>query len=73
MAAITKKTVQLHFHCDALKKCGGVYWFKTTKTYKKLKNRGWYSKGYWYFNVTTTNDSNNDNTPASTVTATANH
>ena len=45
------------------------------KTYKKLKNRGWYVKWYWYFNnATTINDNkNDDNTPASTVTATVNH
>ena len=45
------------------------------KTYEKLKNRGWYSKWYWYFNnATTSNDNkNDDNTPASTVTATVNH
>ena len=47
---------------------------KQQETYEKLRNRGWYSKWYWYFNnVTTTNDNNNDgNTLASTVTATAN-
>ena len=40
---------------------------------KKLKYRGWYSKGYWYFiNAATTDNSNNDdNTPASVVTLTA--
>ena len=40
---------------------------------KKLKYRGWYCKGYWYFiNATTTDNSNNDdNTPASAVTVTA--
>ena len=45
------------------------------ETYKKLKNRRWYSKWYWYFNnATTSNDSkNDDNTLASTVTATVNH
>ena len=44
------------------------------ETYEKLKNRGWYSKWYWYFNnVITSNDNKNDNTPASTVTATVNH
>ena len=48
---------------------------KQQETSEKLKNRGWYSKWYWYFNNTTTNNGNNndDNTPASTVTATANH
>ena len=48
---------------------------KQQETYEKLKNRGWYSKWYWYFiNATTTDDNNNDdNTPASTATATANH
>ena len=48
---------------------------KQHETHEKLKNRGWYSKWYWYFNnAITTNDNNNDdNTPASTVTATANH
>ena len=47
---------------------------KWQETYEKLKNKGWYSKWYWYFNATTTNDNNkDDNTPASTVTATANH
>ena len=48
---------------------------KQQETYEKLKNRSWYSKWYWYFNnATTTNDNNNDdNTPASAVTATANH
>ena len=40
--------------------------------YEKLKNRGWYSKWYRY-NVITSNDNKNDNTPASTVTATVNH
>ena len=46
---------------------------KQQETYGKLKNRGWYSKWYWYFiNAITTYDNNNDdNTPASTVTATA--
>ena len=46
---------------------------KQQEAHEKLKNRGWYSKWYWYFvNATTTDDNNNDdNTPASTVTATA--
>ena len=46
---------------------------KQRETYEKLKNRGWYSKWYWYFIKATTTDSNNndDNTPASTVTTTA--
>ena len=45
------------------------------ETYEKLKNRGWYSKWYWYFNDATTSNDNksDDNTPASTVTATVNH
>ena len=45
---------------------------KQQETYEKLKNRGWYSKWYWYFiNATTTDNNNNDdNTPASTVTTT---
>ena len=31
------------------------------KTYEKLKNRGWYSKWYWYFNnAITSNDNKND-------------
>ena len=44
---------------------------KQQGTYEKLKNRDWYNKWYWYFNnATTTNDNkNDDNTPASTVTA----
>ena len=49
---------------------------KRQETWEWLKNRGWDSKWYWYFNnATTNNDSNNDddNTPASTVNATANH
>ena len=28
------------------------------KTYEKLKNRGWYSKWYWYFNNATTSNDN---------------
>ena len=45
---------------------------KQQETYEKLKNRGWYSKWYWYYiNATTTDNNNNDdNTPASTVTTT---
>ena len=44
---------------------------KQQETYENLKNRGWYSKWYWYFiNATTTTDDNNND---STVTATANH
>ena len=45
---------------------------KQQETYEKLKNRGWYSKWYWYFiNATTTDNNIDDNTPASTITATA--
>ena len=47
---------------------------KQQETYKKLKNRGWYSKCYWFVNATTTttdNDNNHDNISASTVTTTA--
>ena len=53
----------------------GYFDLKQQKRYEKLRNTGWYSKWYWYFNnATTTNDNNNDdNTPASAVTATANH
>ena len=56
-----------------LKTVVGYIDIKQQETYEKLKNRGWYSKWYWYFiNATTTdNNNNNDNTPASTVTATA--
>ena len=43
------------------------------ETYEKLKNRGWYSKWYWYFNNAITSNNKNDNAPASTVTATVNH
>ena len=45
------------------------------KQQEKLKNRGWSSKLYWYFNTAAnTNDNNNDdNILASTVTATPTH
>ena len=66
MAGITQKSFETLFPLWSLK--------KNQETYEKPKNRGWYSKWYWYFNNnTTTNDDKNDNTPASFVTATVNH
>ena len=75
MAGINKKALKFYFHCGSWKKTLVRYIdFKQQETYEKLKNRGWYSKWYWYLNnATTTNDNkNDDNAPASTVTATAN-
>ena len=48
---------------------------KQQETYEKHKNRGWYSKWYWYFTNAATTDNNNDddNTPASIFTATTNN
>ena len=65
--------LKLYFHCGLLKKAVvGYIDLEQKETYKKLKNRGWYSKWYWYFNnATTSNDNkNDDNTLTSTVTAT---
>ena len=76
MAGITQKSCVTLFPLWSLKKTAvGYINLKQQETYEKLKNRSWYSKLYWYFNnATTTNDNNNDdNTPASAVTATANH
>ena len=60
---VPKKSVVGYIDLEQKKKC------------EKLKNRGWYSEWYCYFNnATTSNDNkNDDNTPASTVTATVNH
>ena len=76
MAGITQKSFETLKHCGPLKKTVvGYFDLKQQETYEKLRNTGWYSKWYWYFNnATTTNDNkNDDNTLASAVTATANH
>ena len=68
--------MRLYFLCGPLKKTVvGYIDLEQKETYEKLKNRGWYSNWYWHFNnATTSNDNkNDDNTPASTVTATVNH
>ena len=69
MAGITQKSFETLF---PLWSVVGYIDLEQNETYEKLKNRGWYSKWYWYFNnATTSNDNkNDDNTPASTVTAT---
>ena len=69
MAGITQKSFETLFPLRSLKKTVVAYNdLEQKETYKKLKNRGWYSKWYWYFNsATTSNDNKNDNTPASTV------
>ena len=58
MAGITQKSFELYFHCGPLKKTMlGYIDLEQKETYEKLKNRGWYSKWYWYFNnATTSND-----------------
>ena len=76
MAGITQKIFEFLFPLWSLKKTVvGYIDLEQIETYEKLKNRGWYSNWYWYFNnATTSNDNkNDDNTPASTVTATVNH
>ena len=76
MARITQKSCVTLFVLRYLKKTVVGYTdIKQQETYGKLKNRGWYSKWYLHFNNgTAANDNNDDdNTPASTVTATANH
>ena len=63
--------MNLYFHCGPLKKpVVGYIDLEQNETYEKLKNRGWYSKWYWHFNDAIASNSKNDNTPASTVTAT---
>ena len=74
MAGITQKSFETLFPLRSLKKTVVAYNdLEQKETYKKLKNRGWYSKWYWYFNNAITSNNKNDNTPASTVTATVNH
>ena len=76
MAGITQKSLESLFPLWSPKKAVvGYIDLEQKETYEKLKNRGWHSKSYWYFNnATTSNDNkNNDNTPASTVIATVNH
>ena len=75
MAGITQKSLESLFPLWSPKKTVvGYIDLEQKETYEKLKNRGWYSKWYWYFNnAITSNDNKNDNTPASTVTANVNH
>ena len=74
MAGITQKSFETLSPLWSLKEnSGGVYWFRTKGNIWKAQNRGWYSKWYWYFNNAITSNNKNDNTPASTVTATVNH
>ena len=64
-----KKVLKLYFHCGLSKKTVvGYIDLEQKETYEKLKNRGWYSKWYWYFSnaATSNNNKNDDNTPAST-------
>ena len=74
MAGITQKSFETLFPLWSLKKTVvGYIDLEQKETYEKLKNRGWYSKWYWYFNNATklswlSDDLKNDNTPASTVT-----
>ena len=73
MAGITQKSFEILFPLWSLKKT--VVWYidlEQKETYEKLKNRGWYSKWYWYFNNAITSNKN-DNTPGCTATATVNH
>ena len=71
MAGITQKSFETLF---PLWSVVGYIDLEQNETYEKLKNRGWYSKWYWYINnAITSNDNKNGNTPASTVTATVNH
>ena len=68
--------MKLYFHCGPLKKTvSGYIDLEQQEAYEQLKNRGWYSKWYWYCNNASTNNDNknDDNTPASTVAATVNH
>ena len=69
MAGITQRSCVTLFPLWSLKKTVvGYIDIKQQETYEKVKNRGWYSKWYWYFNnATATNDNNDGNTPASTV------
>ena len=62
MAGITQKRFETLFPLWSLKKTVvGYIDLEQKETYEKLKNRGWYSKWYWYFNnAITSNDNKND-------------
>ena len=68
MAGITQRSCVTLFPLWSLKKTVvGYIDIKQQETYEKVKNRGWYSKWYWYFNNATATNDNDGNTPASTV------